>query len=237
MGNCPNCDKKLLPNSVFNENRPLTKKEVEFVNRFLQLNSLGFCNKCNEENNYLSKAKGQFLIFKKDLEKTLNDLSEELTDLSKELHELSRHIPIISLHSPQDWKYKTIEIVSAQVVSGTGIISEIASNWTDFFGLDSDIYNKKIKDAEDRCKSILRIQTINLGGNAILGTDIDYSEAGGGKGMLMVCMAGTAVKISNLNELEYDSSGLEKLRKVFNKINEKIALKEELKSTEQPPLN
>lgn len=236
MENCPYCGKK-LSNSVFNENQLLTKKEIDLINRFLKLNSSGYCGKCNSENDLLSKAREQFFIFKKDLEKTLDDLEEELTELSKELHKLSRHIPIISLHSPQDWKYKTIEIVSAQVVSGTGMISEIASNWTDFFGLDSGIYNKKIKDAEEKCKSILRVQTINLGGNAILGTDIDYSEAGGGKGMLMVCMAGTAVKISNLNELEYDSSGLEKLRKVFNKINEKIALKEELKSLQQTPLN
>jgi len=236
MENCPYCGKK-LSNSVFNENQLLTKKEIDLINRFLKLNSSGYCGKCNFENDLLSKAKEQFFLFKKDLEKTLNGLSKELTELSKELQELSRHIPIISLHNPQDWKYKTIEIVSAQVVSGTGMISEIASNWTDFFGLDSGIYNKKIKDAEDRCKSILRIQTINLGGNAILGTDIDYSEAGGGKGMLMVCMAGTAVKISNLNELEYDSSGLEKLKEVFTKINEKIALKEELKSLQQTQLN
>lgn len=236
MENCPYCGKK-LSNSVFNENQLLTKKEIDLINRFLKLNSSGYCGKCNFENDLLSKAKEQFFLFKKDLEKTLNGLSKELTELSKELQELSRHIPIISLHNPQDWKYKTIEIVSAQVVSGTGMISEIASNWTDFFGLDSGIYNKKIKDAEDRCKSILRIQTVNLGGNAILGTDIDYSEAGGGKGMLMVCMAGTAVKISNLNELEYDSSGLEKLKEVFTKINEKIALKEELKSLQQTQLN
>jgi len=228
MGNCPNCEKKLLPNSVFNENRPLTKKEVDFVNRFLQLNSLGFCIKCNEENKYLSKARGQFLIFKKDLKESLRMLSQELS-------ELSRQIPIVSLHSPQDWKYKTIEIVSAQVVSGTGIIAEITSNWTDFLGLESGMYNKKIKDAEERCKSILRIQTINLGGNAILGTDIDYSEAGGGKGMLMVCMAGTAVNITNLNELEYDSSALGKLSELLSSINEKVALQIELENDYSSP--
>ena len=96
MENCPYCGKK-LSNSVFNENLLLTKKEIDLINRFLKLNSSGYCNKCNFENDLLSKAREQFFIFKKDLEKTLNALSEELTELSKELQELSRHIPIISL--------------------------------------------------------------------------------------------------------------------------------------------
>ena len=39
-----------------------------------------------------------------------------------------------------------------------------------------------------------------MGGNAIIGTDIDYSEVGGGKGMLMVCMSGTAIELSLENE-------------------------------------
>jgi hypothetical protein len=38
---------------------------------------------------------------------------------------------------------------------------------------------------------------VELGGNAILATDIDYAEVGGGKGMLMVCMTGTAVLLEN----------------------------------------
>ncbi|MBE5322140.1 heavy metal-binding domain-containing protein [Pedobacter sp. MR2016-19] len=36
-----------------------------------------------------------------------------------------------------------------------------------------------------------------LGGNGIIATDVDYAEVGGAKAMVMVCMAGTAVKIKN----------------------------------------
>ena len=38
-------------------------------------------------------------------------------------------------------------------------------------------------------------------GNAITGVDIDYIEVGKGKGILMVCMTGTAVRINNNNNL------------------------------------
>jgi hypothetical protein len=47
----------------------------------------------------------------------------------------------------------------------------------------------------------LRYQCALLGGNAIIATDIDYSEVGGGKGMLMVCMAGTAVNLIGIETI------------------------------------
>ena len=41
------------------------------------------------------------------------------------------------------------------------------------------------------------MKALNLGGNAIIATDIDYAEVGASKGMLMVCMAGTAIRLKN----------------------------------------
>ena len=38
---------------------------------------------------------------------------------------------------------------------------------------------------------------LDLGGNAVVAADIDYAEVGGASAMLMVCMTGTAVKLSN----------------------------------------
>lgn len=212
MENCPNCESK-INTSIFNENLPLTDNEVKLINRFTPNSSEGYCQKCNDKNKLLKQAKESFFTIKNDLDE-LN--KNQITSLEK----LSSNIPISTLHNPQDWKYKSIEMVSAQMVSGTGIISEIASSWTDFFGLDSGFYNEKIKSAEEKCKSILRAEAIKIGGNAILGTDIDYSEAGAGKGMLMVCMAGTAVKIYNLAELDYNTEALEEIDSLLKAIHE-----------------
>ncbi len=51
------------------------------------------------------------------------------------------------------------------------------------------------------CLNILRKKAIELGANAIVAVDIDYAEVGGGKGMLMVCMAGTAIYVKNVEIL------------------------------------
>lgn len=167
----------------------------------------------HDKNNLLWQAKKSFFSLKSELTILNNNQIEKLGKISV-------NIPITTLQSPQDWKYKSIEMVSAQMVSGTGIISEIASNWTDFFGMDSGYYNEKIKSAEEKCKNILRAEVIKIVGNAILGTDIDYSEAGAGKGMLMVCMAGTAVKITNLDELDYNKEALEEITSLIKAIDE-----------------
>ena len=44
---------------------------------------------------------------------------------------------------------------------------------------------------------------MKLGGNAVIATDIDFSEVGSGNtNMLMVCMAGTAVKIRDFSRID-----------------------------------
>jgi hypothetical protein len=78
----------------------------------------------------------------------------------------------------------------------------VFSGFTDLIGAQSGTYNKKLADGEKLCQSQIKIKTLELGGNAIVGVDIDYSEVGGGKGMLMVCMAGTAINLVNINEVQ-----------------------------------
>jgi uncharacterized protein YbjQ (UPF0145 family) len=96
-----------------------------------------------------------------------------------------------------DWRFTPLGLVTGQSVTGTGVFSEFASSWTDFFGAQSKAYNQKIAGGETICQTQLRLKCVELGGNAILATDIDYAEVGGGKGMLMVCMTGTAVLLEN----------------------------------------
>jgi uncharacterized protein YbjQ (UPF0145 family) len=125
-------------------------------------------------------------------------------------------IPIITVHSPHKWDYESINMVSAQSVTGTGIISEIVSSWTYLLGGQS----------ESLCKNQLRYKAAMLGGDAIIATDVDYAEVGGGKGMLMVCMAGTAVKLNNAHEvLPLSQEALNTLGKAIIELNELMQIR------------
>jgi uncharacterized protein YbjQ (UPF0145 family) len=95
------------------------------------------------------------------------------------------------------WDYGVAGLVTAQSTTGTGVFSEFTSTFTDMFGAQSKVYNEKIRAGENMCQRILRMEALKLKGNAILAADIDYAEVGGAKGMLMVCMTGTAVILRN----------------------------------------
>ncbi|WP_051189674.1 heavy metal-binding domain-containing protein [Daejeonella oryzae] len=111
---------------------------------------------------------------------------------------------MVTLKSPKDWDYTVLRIVTAQSVTGTGVVSEFASSFTDLFGMQSKKYNTKIKAGEDLCKAQLRLDAVSIGANAIIATDIDDAEVGGDESMLMVCMAGTAIRLANPGILAED---------------------------------
>lgn len=182
---CPNCDKKYK--GLLSSNRKLKKEYVDKINTISQKPKDGFCSSVD-----------CIISVADDITIRLNGTA---ATLRIKIEPLFTSMPIVTAQHPLRWEYKTISIVSGQSVTGTGIFSEIGSSFVDFFGGQSNQFAKKLKDGEDICKNQLRINAAKLGANAIIATDIDYSEVGGAKGMLMVCMSGTAVYVSNLTEV------------------------------------
>ncbi|WP_051315080.1 heavy metal-binding domain-containing protein [Algoriphagus terrigena] len=196
---CPNCGTSLGQTLI--SNTYVIEGEISFfIKDFSEDKEREFCNKCYKSP--YEEATKKFQAIKTECQ----DFIEENID----------QVPILTVHDPKGWIYKPIEMVTSQSVIGTGVISEIASNWTDFFGTQSNSYRNKLKDGEEFCKKILRLDALNVGGNAVIAADIDYSEAGGGKGMLMVCIAGTAVSSSNLSDFGYNEEILQILRQKAN---------------------
>ena len=102
--------------------------------------------------------------------------------------------------------FEVIGLVSAQTTSGTGFATELSRSFNDFFGSGSNATNQKIARATNLCKADLRIQCVREGGNAIISTDIDFNEIGAGStNMLMVCMAGTAIRVTDMTNFSVKS--------------------------------
>ncbi len=142
--------------------------------------------------------------------------------LMAEIESLISAIPIITIQNPTKWNFKILGLISAQSISGTGFLSELSGSWADFTGGQSLTMSNKVSSGEEICKKKLRLVCALHGGNAIVGTDIDYSEVGGGKGMLMVCMAGTAVIVDLENE-DFDTKR-DRLKLLISKVNELNAI-------------
>lgn len=170
---CPNCNKKL--DGLMTTKFIIKQSTTDFINKFNTSPSEAYCSGCSGP--LVEKYKA---------------------DLALLVKESIGVIPVITLNSPLNWNYEVLGMVTGQSVTGTGMMSELASSWSDLIGGQSNSLGTKIANGEILCKNQLKYKAAMMGANAVISTDIDYSEVGGVKGMLMVCMAGTAVKVSNL---------------------------------------
>lgn len=121
-------------------------------------------------------------------------------------------------------------VVSANVVIGTNIFSDIAASFSDFFGGRSYTYQDKLQLIYKEVISELEYKANELGANCILGLAIDFDEiSGSGKSMFMVSACGTAVVLGNdknntvyqNNSIGYRQLAIEiKKHKIINTVKE-----------------
>lgn len=182
MDKCPNCGKSL---KGFLSADLLAPSKTSFINKYNNLNNEYYCTSCS----------------KPLLAKIANEFKKQKTDIETRLKQIIHHVPVMTCPSPHAWSYEVIGMVTSQTTSGTGFMTELSRSFNDFFGDGSNATNKKILRATNFCKAELRVECVKNGGNAVVSTDIDFNEIGSGStNMLMVCMAGTAIKVTNTEQ-------------------------------------
>lgn len=180
MDKCPNCGKSL--NGIFSADL-LLQSRVDFINKHSGESKAAYCTSCSRP--LLDKIAKEFKQAKKEIE----------TRLQQIIH----YVPVLSSPAPVKWDYEVIGMVTSQTTTGTGFAVELSRSFNDFFGSGSGTTNRKISRATQLCKSDLRVQCVRQGGNAVISADIDFSEIGAGStNMLMVCMAGTAIRVTDM---------------------------------------
>ncbi|GEN28187.1 UPF0145 protein [Halovibrio variabilis] len=90
-----------------------------------------------------------------------------------------------------------IDIVSSECVFGMNVLKDMFAGFRDFFGGRNKSSQNALRDARVACLDELRAEAAQMGANAVIGIDLDYSEiSGGGKSMLFLVATGTAVKVT-----------------------------------------
>lgn len=98
-------------------------------------------------------------------------------------------------------------IVTSNVVTGTGIFSDIAASFSDFFGGRSNSYKKQLDSIREEAIREIESKARTLGANAVVGLSIDNDQVSGKNSqMLMISVTATAVR---LKPLKHDVSGFE----------------------------
>ena len=87
-------------------------------------------------------------------------------------------------------------VVTGEAVLGTNIFRDIFAKIRDIVGGRSAAYEKELHKARSVAFEELSEEAQTLGGNAVVGIDIDYESIGENGTMLMVSVSGTAVTLS-----------------------------------------
>lgn len=197
---CKNCKSPIQEKGGFlsssNKQKSFSDETFNFIRRYSDHPENSFCGVC----------------FDGIYPAAISRCSNLIDSIKKQIDEFQEMIPILSIQNLPKWDYEIKSIVTGQSTMGTGFLTEFKSSWGDLLGVESKSINLKITEGESNCFKQMRSKAIALGGNAIIGVDIDYSEMGGLKGMVMVCSAGTVINVKNYTIFE----------KEFAELNEKL---------------
>jgi uncharacterized protein YbjQ (UPF0145 family) len=90
-----------------------------------------------------------------------------------------------------------VGLVSGEAILGANIFRDLFAGIRDIVGGRSAAYEQELRKAKALALEEMQDEAQQLGGNAIVGVDLDYETItmGSGGGMLMVSASGTAVVI------------------------------------------
>ena len=129
-------------------------------------------------------------------DKPIKDTIDELrTDVEKRDKDIDA-ILLTTETNPDIKILERIEIVTAECVYGMHIFKDIFASIRDIVGGRSKAFQDTLRDARKTALYELKREAHEVGANAVVGVDLDYSEISGGKNqMLFLVASGTAVRI------------------------------------------
>ncbi|MEE4317037.1 MAG: heavy metal-binding domain-containing protein [Erythrobacter sp.] len=99
--------------------------------------------------------------------------------------------PTIEGHPIQEY----CGIVTGEVIVGANLFRDLFANIRDIVGGRSGSYERILADARKQAIEELQAEAAAMGGNAVVGIDLDYEVIGANGSMLMVSASGTAVRV------------------------------------------
>jgi uncharacterized protein YbjQ (UPF0145 family) len=86
-------------------------------------------------------------------------------------------------------------IVTGEVIVGANMFRDLFASITDIVGGRSGKYENVLARARKQALEEMEAEAAKLGGNAVIGVDLDYEVLGSNGSMLMVSASGTAVTV------------------------------------------
>jgi len=99
--------------------------------------------------------------------------------------------PSVEGHKIEDY----LGIVTGEAIMGANVFKDMFAGIRDIIGGRAGHYEEELRKAKDIALNEMAGNAHRLGGNAVLGVDLDYEVIGQNSSMLMVSASGTAVRL------------------------------------------
>jgi uncharacterized protein YbjQ (UPF0145 family) len=86
-------------------------------------------------------------------------------------------------------------VVTGEVIVGANLFRDLFASVRDIVGGRSGAYEDVLSRAREEALGEMRQRAVALGGNAVIGVDLDYEVLGSNGSMQMVSATGTAVRV------------------------------------------
>ncbi|MDD2979585.1 MAG: heavy metal-binding domain-containing protein [Hespellia sp.] len=147
-----------------------------------------------EKEKALADEEQERLNKKKAMEEA-REKQERIEQLRADQAERTSHHRLTTGFTFEDCKIdKYLGLVSGEVVIGSGYLSDIAASISDFLGVEATEYSDKLKCAKKAALNDMISESVELGGNAIIGISYEYLTFSGN--MIGVSVNGTSVSIT-----------------------------------------
>jgi uncharacterized protein YbjQ (UPF0145 family) len=103
---------------------------------------------------------------------------------------------VVTTHSIEGRRItRYLGLVSGEAILGANIFRDLFAGIRDIVGGRSAAYEQELRKAKGIALEEMEAEAAQLGGNAVVGVDLDYETIamGSGGGMLMVSASGTAI--------------------------------------------
>lgn len=108
----------------------------------------------------------------------------------------ARGIPVTTTHTIEGRPIQAyLGIVTGEVIIGANLFRDFFANIRDIVGGRSSSYERILREAREQAIMEIQAECGKLGGDAVVGIDLDYEVIGERGSMLMVSASGTAVKL------------------------------------------
>jgi uncharacterized protein YbjQ (UPF0145 family) len=87
-------------------------------------------------------------------------------------------------------------VVSGEAIFGANVFRDFFASIRDVVGGRSGSYERVLRDGRDTAIREMAEEAQRLGGNAVIGVDLDYGAIGAKESMMMVTATGTAVTLA-----------------------------------------